>query len=562
MSGWGIGIGAFTTGLTNGINLGRGLARDQQTNEINKVKLEGAKLELESAKRKASQATDLENLSKTAGADYDAAVKRGEAEPNHAYDWFSQNYAPRVEQMLLSQGDVARAASWHKWSQDTQTQSHVKQMGELIGTFHDAAATGNFDDVGKGISTFYNGLPADVRHGAKFKDLSVDKADDGTVKGITATFTRGDGSESKQTWADVGSFATTLQGWANPATLYEHTMQSDQQAKKFKANIAEYATKKGIDLKEKVAERGMGIDAKTKTPQQRYSEAQKTLAGLSLDGKPPTDEAVRAFLKQQDDYARTAAPGLAAPGAAPAAGVPAPAKIIIDTKTGKPVAAAPAAAPAVAPGAPPAPAAKEPDPASITAPMPAAVPAAGAPVAAQAVPPTPPGIGIASTVGSSATAPMPPEAAPAAVPVEAPAAPDQRAPGIVVAPPPAPARSVVMPQVGPNAAPQYQDTGAVDLDKNVVQPAKAAARKAGDVAAAAGKYMAGVIGDMPEVRAVKEVGKAMHDAVPRVGKSELDKINAARKSSGMAPLSEEDFAKLTGKKNKATARRRVTGIDG
>jgi hypothetical protein len=49
---------------------------------------------------------------------------------------------------------------------------------------------------------------------------------------------------------------------------------------------------------------------------------------------------------------------------------------------------------------------------------------------------------------------------------------------------------------------------------------------------------------MPEVKAVKAGLRALGDAGPKVGKSRLDQINAARKSAGLKPITEEQAAEL------------------
>lgn len=147
------------------------------------------------------------------------------------------------------------------------------------------------------------------------------------------------------------------------------------------------------------------------------------LTKASIDGKPPSDADVRAYLKSQDDYALTVAPGISAQpvetstapaevAAQPAAAVPggksSAGKIIVNQKTGEPVA-----------GAVGKPLSMPVDPASITAPSPSSAPAEPSQPAAPT--PTAPqgvamGIGLPAMLASRAGRQVSPTAsAPASV---------------------------------------------------------------------------------------------------------------------------------------------------
>lgn len=388
MAGWGIGLGSFVNGMQSGYGIGQRLKNDKLTGEMNEIKLQDMQ-------RTQKKQGDLDALGKQGGADFNAAVSGGQADPAHPDEWFSKNYAPKMESFFLAQNDLENASKWSAWSQDAGTKKQIKTMGQLIGQYHDSAATGDFSGFKGTFGKFYNDLPNDARNGSKFKDMAVNKDEQGNINGITATFDGADGKPITHSWNDLPSFQQSLQAWANPTVLYQQTMKDQEAGKKFKSDIGMYAAKKGIDLRHANAERAAGL--KGKTPQERYSVAQETLTKASVNGQPPTDAQVRSYLKSQDDYASTqtppglAAPGLSGPiaGSAPTAGEAAPAaptvpKVIVNQKTGKVVpgdaAGAPTAQAAAAAGKPlPMPA----DPASITAPAPSSAPAAqqGSPAA-------------------------------------------------------------------------------------------------------------------------------------------------------------------------------------
>lgn len=545
MAGWGIGIGSFASGLSTGLKTGLSITdaldkrkiREQElglrkkaddraerasaradkaesraeqafttTQKINAQKIRQNDIAINDAERARKHRDAMDSLVQKGSAEYKAAVEAGDAEPNHAYEWFSQNYAPHVEQALLSQGDLKGAAKWHTWAHHNDTKRQVQDMGRLIGQYHSAVQTGDFDQFGKSVAKFYNGLSSDLRDGATFQSLNVDKDASGNISGIHAVIKQKDGKTTTQTWSDLGSFQQTLNAWANPAAIYEHTMKSAAAAQKFKANVAEYAAKKeaeqGAKLRGKIAERSVGISGKT--PRERYAAAQAVLAKSSLDGKPPTDADVRTYLRQQDEYAASHAPGVKGAGAA---APPVPQKMIIDTKTGKPVSAAPAASSAPAQPAPPAA-----SPADVTAPPPASSQPEPAPAGTQPQPsPAPAG-------AQSRPAPVAPGIGVRQPPVDGPAA--------------APA-SVMQPQSGAAVAPRYQDNGpVVDGGKALSD----AAQGIKDAASYVGRSSNEAFQSAPEVKMIKKAADALMNAVPKVGKSQLSRVNAASMAAGLGDL--------------------------
>jgi hypothetical protein len=325
MAGWGIGLGGFAQGLTAGVSAGSKMREGFDKRE--------------EAERKRAKEDAQRDIGRQGNAAYDTAVQKGEVDPGtDRMDWFAQNYAPKVEQMLLDQGDIESAAKWSKWAEDKKTVANVKQMGQLIGQFHDATATGDFDSFGKSFGKFYNALPESVRQGGTFDSLNVTKDASGNVTGIAATFKSGD-KTLVHNWSSLQDFGQSVQGWLSPATLFTKTMENADEAKKYKAGIAKYAAQKGIDLQAKIAERQAGVSGKD--PREEIAEIQKSLTTKDEDGNlvRPTDKQVQSALDQRNRLAAQRAPGLGGGSAAPTPAAPAPPKMmLVDKTTGRPVA--------------------------------------------------------------------------------------------------------------------------------------------------------------------------------------------------------------------------------
>lgn len=405
MSGWGIGLGSFVTGMQNGYGLGQRIQQGRQANAMNEMKLHDMQ-------RTQQQKAEMDSLGQQGKAGFEAAVANGQADPNHPDEWFSQNYAPKMESFFLSKGDVESAAKWNKWSSDTNTKKQIKSMGQVIGQLYDGANTGDYSGLETEMGKFFNTLPKEMRtRMGKFDGLRAETDESGKFN-ATASFTDSKGKEHIYQFDSPDQLRQTIEGWANPSALFSETMKDAAAAKKFSGDLAEYKLKKDIDIRAAEAQQARGL--KGKTPQERYAAAQDVLTKASIDGKPPTDADVRAFLKQQDDYAATSAPGIGVPAqpAKPVPGAPAEVaaqpvaaapggkssagKIIVNQKTGEPVAGAGGA------GALPMPT----SPASVTAPppssAPSSTPAEPTPTAPQGVAM---GIGLPAMLARSASAP-------------------------------------------------------------------------------------------------------------------------------------------------------------
>lgn len=468
MAGWGIGLGSFVGGMQQGYGLGQSIQSNRTANQMRQI-------QLQDMQRTEAQKQAMDTVSKQGGAAYDAAVSSGNADPMHADEWFAQNWLPKVVAVQRANGDYAGAASLEKWGEDQNTKAQIRSMGQVLGQLYNGANTGDYSGLETEMGSFFKKLPADMRKKmGSFDGLRAETDENGKFI-ATASFTDPKGKEQIYTWDSPEALRQTIEGWANPSALYAETMKTEEGQKKFQATVGEAAAKANIDIRKDQKLRELGL--KGKTPQERYAAAQETLTKANLDGKPPSDAEVRAYLKAQDDYAatsnNTAAPGISVPGATPAgttAQPPAPAaaaaqpstpatapKIIVNQKaaqavdaTGKPL---------------PLPSTPSADAASITAPPPASAPPQPA---APSVPPPSAGQGIATGIGLPAVlARVAPQVAPTGAAVA------QQAPGLGAAP--VPAAAAIAPGKGqpvyvatPQAPNGMLKQGNVDLSKRPV----------------------------------------------------------------------------------------------
>ena len=180
MSGWGIGLGSFVTGMQNGYGIGQRIRQDRLNNEVNQMKLHDMQ-------RTQQQKAELDAIGAQGKAGFEAAVSSGQADPNHPDEWFSQNYAPKMESFFLSKGDVESAAKWNKWSSDTNTKKQIKSMGQVIGQLYDGNNTGDYSGLETEMGKFFNTLPKEMRSRmGKFDGLRAEQDADVWLAGRAA----------------------------------------------------------------------------------------------------------------------------------------------------------------------------------------------------------------------------------------------------------------------------------------------------------------------------------------------------------------------------------------
>lgn len=511
MSGWGVGIGSFASGLADGFTLGDQMAARRTATKLNQYKID----DLERQKQESEEVLGI-------GRQAEAEAKAAGVAPEDMGEWYSKNVAPRVYSTYLKLGHLEKAEAWKKHIDDAQTKRLIHTKGVMAGQLSWGL---EHDDFGPLEGTFreaYNGLPAKITGGAKFDDFIVERDRlTNQINGLTAVFKNADGKEVSHTWKSVAEFSNTLNGWLDPHKYFEHLQGVEANNAALKKRAAENRQDADADIYQQGQEIGLGIKA---PPKDFMKEARDELVERAgAGGKPPTTaEIEKLAVERRASYERVhGISPVARPGSAP----PPSQTIRMDPVTGKPVPIQPAPG---KPGTKPPPVANS--PAAVTSPRPGS--------AAQAAQPArvPEAVAVAGLSDGPAV--------PSTVAV------DQASPGIgAPMSPQAALQRPVQPQVGPSAAPQYADTGQ-DVKGSIGGYVSGKSREAwgaiGDAASAVNERLGigRTLANMPEVRLVREGARAAIGALPAVGNSDVDRINAARRTIGLPPLGESDIARI------------------
>lgn len=339
---FGIGLGAFVEGFEKGARMRVGIDqyREQKKNKA-----------------------DLKAIDTEARTVFNSEVEAGTQKPEDFADFWKKYALPRRVNTLLGQGDVDGARRMQEWG---ESDAAIKG-GKLFSSALLKAQTGDFA-----------GALADVSEAGKIKGYNDSGVDvigqtplpagaDGVSPGFRIQMRDGSGRTFEQ---DVlnGDLPRIIATFGNPDAVFQASQaakaKASEEAGKRKAEMEDYESKKRIDQRYKEPDNDFKKDyaaaaenrAKTvvswsrKSPEdkdrliredleaaRRYAEENgQTLGAGAADSMAPGAAAAGAGVVSPAAAAGAPAMSPAQPGTAPAAR-----RIVVDTKTGKPVSLAP-----------------------------------------------------------------------------------------------------------------------------------------------------------------------------------------------------------------------------
>lgn len=204
----GFNLGAFTQGLTHGINSGMSLAERAKGFQRQNAIEEAAQNGLDAAKsaREADIGKEVNYIAAEPEAGATPTYRVGEqfytsqgaaraaAEKNVAgFDsYFAKNAVPFMRDAYLQQGDVTKAQEWVKYGESQTGKDALSTMGRFMRAY----LSGDHDGAVKWGSQYYNRF---IDDGVNANGGEVVKGEDGKVLGYKFKLTGKDGKEFEQT---------------------------------------------------------------------------------------------------------------------------------------------------------------------------------------------------------------------------------------------------------------------------------------------------------------------------------------------------------------------------
>lgn len=203
---FGIGLGAFTQGINQGIDTGSRLRQVSDNNKLRKARQQGmndAKVARSSAIEGLIQTGSAPNADNTmtmptykvgdqSYADEASARKAAEGRIGSLEDFYTKVAAPKIYEQYL-EVDPEKAEAWKAWIENKQVKQGLKHWSRAVMK----ANMNDFDGFGEELVKAYN-TRGYFDDGTEVKDWKTLKDDKGNITGAQLTFKGPDGKEYTQ----------------------------------------------------------------------------------------------------------------------------------------------------------------------------------------------------------------------------------------------------------------------------------------------------------------------------------------------------------------------------
>ena len=234
MSNFGIGLGSFLSGFTQGAGAAQSLKRGMQQEKLTDMQIKN----LEDQQAATQGARDLSAQGvKDATANTDGQI-------DNVMGYYMQNVAPKLQQHWLANGDVEKANAFGKWIQDTNVQQGMKYGAAMIRS----AQLGDPDGVMDNMVKLYN-QPGYFEDGQSAVGAKIRRDDKGNAAGMDITL-RNDktGEETTHTFNGMDEVYQLAMQFGSPDQVFKYGMEQLRAGQKAQAEIAKGAIVTGKQI--------------------------------------------------------------------------------------------------------------------------------------------------------------------------------------------------------------------------------------------------------------------------------------------------------------------------
>lgn len=223
MAGFGIGLGSFLSGFTQGADAAANIQNARSRQKLTDMQVKN--LEREDASKQG--AIDI------AAQGADAAAANTDGKIDNVMNYYMTNTAPKLQQYWLSQGDEVKANAFGKWISDTNVQTGMKYGAAMIRD----AQMGNPDGVMNNMVKLYN-TPGYFEDGMSAVKAETRRDKSGNATGWDITL-RNDktGKESVHSFNSMDDIYKTAMQFGDPKSVFEYGMQQLQAGQKTAAEL-------------------------------------------------------------------------------------------------------------------------------------------------------------------------------------------------------------------------------------------------------------------------------------------------------------------------------------
>ncbi len=311
-SNFGIGLGSFLSGVTQGAQAYQGIKNMQSQAKLNDIKVKKAEQEYAEDQRNSDIQAEVEKIGQVGLSE--AQTKYGE-DNKKVLDYYYTNTIPKQQQHLIAAGKVEAADMLGKFIETKQ----AKQLTEASANAIRMASNGDYQGLGPAIESILN-----VSNGVfgtgdsyKFKAVTELKDDKGVATGgAKIDFVDSSGKEQSISFNNQNELISFIRNNAMPDKVVEYAYDQQQAAQKLRAKQIEEQQKWDQEKTKLAIQQGYGIQRDNNQSANRQTEQKSAAliksqlgedgAGGSTENKKVADaQAMISFLKSQgasDEY--------------------------------------------------------------------------------------------------------------------------------------------------------------------------------------------------------------------------------------------------------------------
>lgn len=267
MANFGIGLGAFMGGFTQGAQAAQSIKRGNQQERITDMQLKN----MEEEQKMRQGARDLSNQG------VQAAQAGTDGQTDNVMNYYMQNTAPKLQQYWMSNGEVDKANAFGKWIQDANVQQGMRYGAGMMR----AAQLGDADGVADNMVKLYN-QPGYFEDGTSAVSATVRRDDKGNAAGMDIVL-RDDktGKEKKHTFDSMEDVYKTAMQFGSPDQVFKYGMDQLAAGQKAQVDLAKEA--RGLQVDNLKADRDQNYKLEGQNNQAQLDMAKE--AAKNKDGR-------------------------------------------------------------------------------------------------------------------------------------------------------------------------------------------------------------------------------------------------------------------------------------
>lgn len=299
MSNFGIGLGSFLSGFTQGAGAAQGLKRGMQQEKLTDMQIKN----LEDQQAANQGARDLS----TQGVK--DATDNTDGQIDNVMGYYMQNVAPKLQQHWLANGDVEKANAFGKWIQDSNVQQGMKYGAGMMR----AAQLGDADGVMNNMVKLYN-QPGYFEDGQSAVGAEIRRDDKGNAAGMDITL-RNDktGEETTHTFNSMDEVYKLAAQFGSPDQVFKFGMEQLKAGQDAAVSSAKEKREWDRKLTEKGIDQGYKLEGQANESQLRRAEKAEEARTGAGNRKITDAKATINFLKENgasDEYIKSNMAGI------------------------------------------------------------------------------------------------------------------------------------------------------------------------------------------------------------------------------------------------------------